>query len=91
VFRRCSSHDRAGAPAHERAAVYRRVACALNVPGPVSQLNGFNGAVSLSLGGVTATQARWSFTPANVTGGAGSSQLKITSLASLATGRYRLR
>ena len=56
----------------------------------VSSLNGFAGAVSLSLGGLTAAQASWTFTPATVTGGAGSSQLKITSSASLATGSYPL-
>ena len=52
-------------------------------------LNGFTGNVSLTLNGLTTTQAFWSFTPATITG-AGSSTLSITTAASLAPGSYPL-
>jgi subtilisin family serine protease len=56
----------------------------------VSPLNGFAGDVSLSLGGLTPQQASWSFNPTTVAGGAGTSQLTITTAASLAPGTYPL-
>jgi subtilisin family serine protease len=51
---------------------------------------GFAGTVALSLSGLTATQATWSFAPAAITGGAGASQLTVTPAASLAPGSYPL-
>src|SRR5262249_56601181 len=44
----------------------------------------------LTLAGLTASQATWSFDPATVPGGAGSSQLTVTTAASLAPGSYPL-
>jgi hypothetical protein len=55
----------------------------------VGSLFGFAGSVSLSLGGLTPSQATWSFTPASLTG-SGSSTLKVTTVASLAPGTYPL-
>jgi subtilisin family serine protease len=54
----------------------------------VSSLYGFAGDVSLSLSGLGQTQATWTFAPVTVTGGNGSSQLVITTAASLAVGSY---
>jgi len=56
----------------------------------VTPLNGFNGDVGLSLSGLTASQASWSFVPATIAGGSGSSQLTVTTAASLAPGSYAL-
>jgi subtilisin family serine protease len=56
----------------------------------VQALNGFGGDVSLSLAGLSASQAGWSFSPATVAGGAGSAQLTVTTAASLAPGTYAL-
>jgi hypothetical protein len=55
----------------------------------VGALSGFGGAVSLSLSGLSATQASWSFAPASVAG-AGSSTLSVTPAAMLAPGSYPL-
>jgi subtilisin family serine protease len=51
---------------------------------------GFAGSVALSLSGLTAGQATWSFAPAAIAGGAGASQLTVTAAASLAPGSYPL-
>ena len=56
----------------------------------VNPSGGFAGDVALSLTGLSASQASWTFTPAAVTGGSGSSQLAITTSASLAVGSYPL-
>ncbi len=56
----------------------------------VSSLNGFAGNVALSLGGLTSTQAGWSFTPMIIAGGSGSSQLAIATSATLSPGSYPL-
>ena len=53
-------------------------------------LNGFTGDVSLSLSGLTAAQASWSFVPTTIAGGSGSSQLTVTTAATLAPGSYPL-
>jgi subtilisin family serine protease len=56
----------------------------------VGAIAGFSGDVSLSLSGLTAGQATWSFAPAAITGGAGSSQLTVTTAGTLAAGTYPL-
>jgi subtilisin family serine protease len=56
----------------------------------VGAVHGFTGDVALSLSGLSATQATWSFSPATVAGGAGSAQLTVTPSASLAPGTYPL-
>jgi hypothetical protein len=53
-------------------------------------LNGFTGDVALSLAGLTTSQASWSFAPATIAAGSGSSQLAITTAATLAAGSYPL-
>jgi uncharacterized membrane protein len=55
----------------------------------VGSVNGFAGNVSLSLGGLTSSQGSWAFTPASLSG-SGSSQLLITTAATLAAGSYPL-
>jgi subtilisin family serine protease len=55
----------------------------------IGALNGFDGDVSLSLSGLSAAQASWTFSPGTVTG-AGSSQLTVTTAPSLAAGSYPL-
>ncbi|MEU7875199.1 S8 family serine peptidase [Dactylosporangium sp. NPDC049140] len=56
----------------------------------VAGVNGFTGAVALSLAGLSAAQASWSFTPPVVYGGSGSSRLDVTTTAGLAPGSYLL-
>ncbi|WP_426503220.1 S8 family serine peptidase [Dactylosporangium sp. McL0621] len=56
----------------------------------VAGVNGFTDAVTLSLAGLSAAQATWSFTPAVVTGGSGSVRLDVTTTAGLAPGSYLL-
>ena len=56
----------------------------------VGALNGFGGDVSLALSGLSASQAGWTFAPAAVAGGSGSSQLTVTTAAGLAPGSYPL-
>ena len=56
----------------------------------VGAVHGFTGDVALSLSGLSASQATWSFSPAIVAGGAGSAQLTVTPSASLAPGTYPL-
>jgi uncharacterized membrane protein len=53
-------------------------------------LGGFAGDVALSLSGLTGAQASWSYSPAAIAGGAGASQLTVSTAASLAPGRYTL-
>ena len=50
----------------------------------------FSGDVKLSLSGLTPSQASWTFTPATIAGGTGTSQLDIRTTASLGQGRYPL-
>jgi hypothetical protein len=57
----------------------------------VTPVNGFTGDVSLTLGGLTAGQGTWAFTPAVVPGGAGTGQLTVTTAAGIAPGTYPLR
>jgi subtilisin family serine protease len=56
----------------------------------VVSVNGFAGDVSLSLAGLPASQASWSFSPAVVPGGSGSSQLTVTTSAAITPGTYPL-
>jgi subtilisin family serine protease len=51
---------------------------------------GFTGDVALSMSGLTPSQATWSFVPATVAGGSGTSQLTISPSAGLAPGTYPL-
>jgi hypothetical protein len=55
----------------------------------VGAINGFTGAVSLSLSGLTTAQATWSFAPASIST-KGSAQLMVTPASSLAPGSYPL-
>jgi len=54
----------------------------------VTPVNGFAGDVALSLGGLSPTQATWSFAPATIAGGSGSSQLTIVTTESLSPDTY---
>src|SRR5262245_8781961 len=56
----------------------------------VLAVNGFIDDVSLSLTGLSATQASWTFTPTVVSGGSGDAQLDVTTSAGLAPGSYPL-
>jgi subtilisin family serine protease len=56
----------------------------------VAAVNGFTDPVSLSLAGLSAAQASWSFTPAVVSGGGGSARLDLTTAANLTPGSYLL-
>jgi subtilisin family serine protease len=56
----------------------------------VGATNGFTGDVTLDLTGLGPSQATWSFTPALVPGGSGTSTLSLTTSASLAPGSYPL-
>jgi subtilisin family serine protease len=56
----------------------------------VTGANGFTDAVSLSLTGLSATMATWSFTPAVVPDGSGTAQLTVTPAGNLAPGSYLL-
>jgi subtilisin family serine protease len=55
----------------------------------VASQNGFAGAVALSVSGLPA-QASATFAPTSIAGGAGSSQLKVTTTASVSPGSYPL-
>jgi hypothetical protein len=76
----------AATPASATAPAGSRVTYSIDV-GAVS---GFAGDVALSLSGLSATQATWSFSPDTVAGGAASAQLTVTTAASLAPGTYPL-
>jgi uncharacterized membrane protein len=56
----------------------------------ISGTNGFSGDVSLSLAGLSGSQASWSFAPPVVTGGGGASQLSVTTASTIAPGTYPL-
>jgi hypothetical protein len=53
-------------------------------------VNGFTGDVSLALTGLTGSQASWTFTPATVTGGTGSTQLTVATSGAITAGTYPL-
>jgi hypothetical protein len=55
----------------------------------VSPLNGFAGNVALTLSGLTASQATWSFSPGTLTG-SGTSTLTIATAASITPANYAL-
>jgi subtilisin family serine protease len=52
--------------------------------------NGFSGDVQLTLSGLSASQAGWSFSPPTIVGGSGSSQLAVTTSSTLGSGDYPL-
>jgi hypothetical protein len=56
----------------------------------VSNTNGFGGAVTLGLSGLSPAQATWSFSPSVVANGAGTAQLSVTTAASITPGTYPL-
>jgi subtilisin family serine protease len=56
----------------------------------VGSVSGFAGDVALSLGGLSAAQATWAFTPATITGASGTGQLSVTPAAGLAPATYAL-
>jgi len=56
----------------------------------VSPVNGFTGDVSLTLSGLSESQASWSFSPPVITGGSGSAQLTVSTATSIAAGTYPL-
>jgi hypothetical protein len=56
----------------------------------VGSLDGFTGDVSLSLAGLSESQANWSFDPPVVAGGSGTAQLTITTAATIAADSYQL-
>jgi subtilisin family serine protease len=55
-----------------------------------SSVGNFSGDITLSLSGLTGAQATWSFDKPIITGGAGASQLTVTTTGSLAPGSYVL-
>jgi subtilisin family serine protease len=56
----------------------------------IAGVNGFVDDVTLSLSGLTAAQATWSFSPAVIQGGSGGAQLDVTTSATIAPGTYPL-
>jgi subtilisin family serine protease len=56
----------------------------------VQSVNGFAGDVSLQLGGLSSSEAAWSFDPPLVPGGSGASRLTVTASATIAPGTYPL-
>jgi subtilisin family serine protease len=56
----------------------------------VASVLGFSGDVSLSLAGLSAAQASWTFTPQVVTGGSGTAGVSVTTAATVAPGTYPL-
>ena len=56
----------------------------------VAAQNGFGGDVSLTLAGLSGTQAGWSFSPPVLQGGAGTAQLAVTTTDAIAPGSYPL-
>ena len=57
----------------------------------VAGVNGFADDVSLSLNGLSASEATWTFTPQPVAGGSGTSELVVTTAPSLPGGSYPLK
>jgi len=56
----------------------------------VSPVNGFTGDVSLTLSGLSESEASWSISPPVIAGGSGSAQLTVSTAASIAAGTYPL-
>jgi Subtilase family len=56
----------------------------------VSPVNGFTGDVSLTLSGLSESQASWSISPPVISGGSGSAQLTVSTATSIAAGTYPL-
>ena len=56
----------------------------------VTSTNGFGGAVTLGLSGLSAAQATWSYNPSVIANGAGTAQLSVTTATDLAPGTYPL-
>jgi subtilisin family serine protease len=56
----------------------------------VTPSNGFTGDAALSLTGLSAGQASWTFTPSVVPNGSGTAQLSIATAATIAAGSYPL-
>jgi uncharacterized membrane protein len=53
-------------------------------------VNGFTGDVSLTLSGLSQSQASWSVSPPVIAGGSGSAQLTVSTATSIAAGTYPL-
>jgi hypothetical protein len=56
----------------------------------VSPVNGFTGDVSLTLSGLSDSEASWSISPPVIAGGSGSAQLTVSTATSIAAGTYPL-
>jgi subtilisin family serine protease len=56
----------------------------------VSPVNGFPGDVSLTLSGLSESQASWSISPPVIAGGSGSAELTVNTATSIAAGIYPL-
>ena len=56
----------------------------------VQPVNGFTGDVSLTLSGLSQSQASWSNSPPVIAGGSGSAQLTVSTATSIAAGTYPL-
>jgi subtilisin family serine protease len=56
----------------------------------VQPVNGFTGDVSLTLSGLSQSQASWSISPPVIAGGSGSAQLTVSTATSIAAGTYPL-
>jgi hypothetical protein len=56
----------------------------------VEGVNGFTGEVSLSLAGLSGSQAAWSFEPPVLPGGSGTARLTVTTAAAITPGTYPL-
>jgi len=56
----------------------------------VSPVNGFTGDVSLTLSGLSQSQAAWSISPPVIAGGSGTAQLTVSTATSIAAGTYPL-
>jgi subtilisin family serine protease len=56
----------------------------------VSPVNGFTGDVSLTLSGMSESQASWGISPPVIAGGSGSAQVTVSTATSIAAGTYPL-
>jgi subtilisin family serine protease len=56
----------------------------------VSPVNGFTGDVSLTLSGLSESQASWGISPPVIAGGSGSAQVTVSTATSIAAGTYPL-